>query len=171
MFAFNLIVTYSFGFLGARREAYKVLTLLGDETPVIRRTNVKVIIGVLTSLDPHKFSTNLIQIATEKPNIFYFTQRWIPIDLWTFSDIPSMKEGVKKVAILNPLDSWMMVVEKRKYKDKHSDEIVKELADVIIGKVDLKNPERILRIDILGPFAGISLLRPDEIFSALRLFS
>ncbi len=171
MFEFKLLVTYSYDFLGARREIARILALLGDDFPTIRRTIVKGVVGVLTSLDTHQLSTKLQKIAVDNPKEFYFTQRWIPIDLWTSSEIPSMKEGVKKIAKIDANERWMMVVEKRRYEIHHTTEIIKELAEVVIGKVDLQNPEKILRIDILGPYAGISMLRPREIFSALRSYS
>ena len=168
MFEFNLLVTYAYDFLRARREIIRILSLLGDEAPTIRRALVKGIIGVITSLSVHKLSSELQRIANDNPNEFYFTQRWIPIDLWTTSDIPSMGVGVKKVARMGAGERWMMVVEKRRYESHHTPEIIKELAELIEAKVDLRKPDKILRIDILGPYAGISLLRPDEIFSALR---
>ena len=171
MLEFKLLVTYSYGFLEARTEIARVLALLGDDFPTIRRTIVKGVVGVLTSLDTHQLSTKLQKIAVDDPKEFYFTERWIPIELWTSSEIPSMKEGVKKIAKIDANERWMMVVEKRRYKIHHTAEIIKELAEVVIGKVDLQNPEKILRIDILGPYAGISVLRPGEIFSALISYS
>jgi tRNA(Ser,Leu) C12 N-acetylase TAN1 len=168
MFEFNLLVTYAYDFLGARREIARILALLGDEAPTIRRTLVKGIIGVITSLDVHELSKELRRIASGNPKDFWFTQRWIPIDLWTASDIPSMREGVRRVAKIGAEERWMMVVEKRRYETHHTPEIIKELAELVEAKVDLKKPDRILRVDILGPYAGISLLRPGEVFSALR---
>jgi len=82
-----------------------------------------------------------------------------------------MKEGVKRVAKIEKDEHWMMVVEKRRYEMHHTVDIIKSLAEGIEGLVDLKKPERILRIDILGPYAGISLLKPEEIFSSVRSLS
>ena len=73
-----------------------------------------------------------------------------------------------KTAKIGANERWMMVVEKRRYEGLSTAEIIKELAEVIEGKVDLRKPEKIIRIDILGPYAGISLLRPGEIFSSVR---
>jgi tRNA(Ser,Leu) C12 N-acetylase TAN1 len=168
MFQFNLLVTYSYDFLGARREIRKALKSLGDDSALVRRTLVKGIIGVVTSLDSHEIATNLRKLAVEDPHDFYYTQRWIPIDIWTSSDIPNMKEGVKKAAKIGTNERWMMVVEKRRYETHHTAEIIRDLAEGIEGLVDLKNPEKILRIDILGPYAGISQLRPEDIFSSVR---
>ena len=168
MFEFNLLVTYAYDFLGAKREVAKILSLLGDENPKVRRTLVKGVIGVITSLDVHRLSPELQKLAADDPKEFYFTQRWIPVDLWTLSDIPSMMEGVKKAAKIGSEERWMMVVEKRRYEAHTTPEIIKALAEAVEARVDLRNPDRIVRIDILGPFAGISLLRPGEIFSSIR---
>ena len=171
MFEFNLLVTYLYDFLGTRREIRRTLSSLGDDSALIRRTLIKGIVGVTTSLDNHELATNLRILAAEKPHEFYHTQRWIPVDVWTPSDIPSMKEGVKRVAKIEKDEHWMMVVEKRRYETHHTADIIKALAEGIEGLVDLKNPERILRIDILGPYAGMSLLKPEEIFSSVRSLS
>jgi tRNA acetyltransferase TAN1 len=61
-----------------------------------------------------------------------------------------------------------MTVEKRRYSQHHKIEIIRELADLIDEKVDLENPEKILRVDIIGRYAGISVLRPQDIFSVSK---
>ena len=168
MIEFNLLVTYSYDFLGARREIGKTLTALGDPSATIRRTIIKGIVGVVTSLNPHELWKSLQNVVCERPNEFWYTQRWIPVDLWTTSDIQSMKQGVLKVARIGLGERWMMVVEKRRYEALDTPSIIRQLAEVIDAKVDLSYPDLIIRVDILGPFAGIGLLHPGEVFSALR---
>ena len=90
------------------------------------------------------------------------------MDIWTLSDIQSMKHGIRKIARIGPGERWMMVVEKRRYAAQETPDIIKELAETIDAKVDLSNPDFIVRVDILGPFAGIGLLHPGEVFSALK---
>jgi tRNA(Ser,Leu) C12 N-acetylase TAN1 len=46
--------------------------------------------------------------------------------------------------------------------------IVEALAAGIDRKVDLDHPDRIVRIDVVGPRTAISVLRPDEVFSTGR---
>ena len=62
-----------------------------------------------------------------------------------------------------------MTIEKRRYTQRHKTEIIKEIAELINQKVDLKNPDKILGIDVIGKYAGISLLKPKEIFSTSKL--
>jgi len=170
MFLYNLLVSFDYGFMATRREVFESLAALGDERPTVRRTIIRGLIGVKTSLDPHDVVRKLRQMQDENQTVLRFTHRWIPIDLWTDSDLASMKEGIKKLSDIAPHERWKMVVEKRRYPTHHTDEIIRELAQLIDAKVDLKKPEKIVRINILGGFAGISLLRPGEVFSSIRRF-
>jgi len=94
----------------------------------------------------------------------------VPVDLWTNSDIESLKTAVAQVKDkIEHGERWRMTVEKRRYTFYHKIDIIKALAELIDEKVDLKNPDKILRIDIIGKYAGISVLSPQEIFSATKL--
>ncbi len=61
-----------------------------------------------------------------------------------------------------------MKVKKRRYNLYHSIEIIEELAELIDEKVDLGNPDKILRVEIIGKNAGLSVLKPGEIFSTQK---
>ena len=54
-----------------------------------------------------------------------------------------------------------MKVHKRRYTLHHSIEIIHELAELIDEKVDLENPDKIVRIDVLENNAGISVGPPS----------
>lgn len=90
----------------------------------------------------------------------------MPVEVWTYSDLDSMKTAVKQLRIrIREGERWRMTMEKRRYTKYHKDEIVRELAELINEKVDLKNPDKILRIDIIGKYTGISVLEPKDMFS------
>jgi tRNA(Ser,Leu) C12 N-acetylase TAN1 len=44
-------------------------------------------------------------------------------------------------------------------------EIIEPLAELIDEKVDLRNPDKIVRIEILGNAAAVSVLKPEDVFS------
>ena len=48
-----------------------------------------------------------------------------------------------------------------------SSEIIAKVASEIDNKVDLENPDWIVLVEIIGKLVGISVLRPDEIFSSV----
>jgi len=170
MYDFNLLVSCSWGVYGkAKREILYILTTLGDESPIVERTIAKGIIGVKTKLDSREVVGGLRKLFNEDPFVFEYTLKWVPVDFWTFSDIDSMKEGVRKLRNrIQAGEKWRMIVEKRRYTLHHKIEIIKELADLIEEKVDLENPEKILRVDIIGRYAGMSVLMPQEVFSVAK---
>jgi tRNA acetyltransferase TAN1 len=171
MYEFNLLVSCPWSLFGrARREIADILKLLGDEHPVIERTVARGIIGVKTRLDSREVIQGLQKMFSKDPLSFQYTLKWVPTDLWTYSDMNSMKEAVMNVRDrVRAGERWRMTIEKRRYTLYHKIDIIKELAELIDEKVDLKNPNKILRIDIIGKYAAISVLSPKEIFSTIRL--
>ncbi len=56
-----------------------------------------------------------------------------------------------------------MDIAKRCYEKYHTTELIMKLTEVVDRpKVDLKNPDKIIRVDIIGNDAAISLLNKDE---------
>jgi len=172
MYDLNILVSYPWGASKkAKNEILHFLEGLGEEKPFIRRTIAEGIIGVKTCLSPLEVIHNLQAIFDENPTLFQYTLKWVPVELWTNSDIDSMKTAVKQLRDkIHKGEKWRMTVEKRRFTKYHKDEIIRELAELIDEKVDLENPDKILRLDIIGKFAGISVLEPKDVFSvAVRL--
>jgi tRNA acetyltransferase TAN1 len=167
MYDFNILVSYSWGeHRKTQKEIMHFLERLGEEKPFIRRTIAEGIIGVKTCLNPREVIHALQTIFNEESKLFQHTLKWVPVEVWTYSDLDSMKTAVKQLRNrIREGERWRMTVEKRRYTKYHKDEIVRELAELINEKVDLKNPDKILRIDIIGKYAGISVLEPKDIFS------
>jgi tRNA acetyltransferase TAN1 len=171
VYEFNLLVSCPWTMTGrARREIAHILRMLGDEHPIIERTIARGIIGVKTSLDSREVAKNLQKLLSKDPLLFQYTLKWVPTDFWTRSDMNSMKEAVMNIRdkILKG-ERWRMTVEKRRYTLYHKIDIIKELAQLIHEKVDLKNPDKILRIDIIGKYAAVSVLSSKEIFTTTRV--
>jgi tRNA acetyltransferase TAN1 len=150
----------------AKKEIAYILGLLSDEKPVIRSTVARGIIGVKTQLDSRTVIQGLRTLFNGDPLIFRYTLKWMPVDSWVCSDINSLKEAVAKIR--NKIEAgehWRMTVEKRRYTLYHKIDIIGELAQLINEKVNLENPDKIVRIDIIGKYAGVSVLTPEGIFS------
>lgn len=170
MYDFNLLVSCSWRAYGkAKRETVHILAMLGDESPFVKRTIAEGIIGVKTKLNSREVVHELRKLFNEDPSVFQYTLKWVPVDLWTFSDMGSMKEGVRQLRNrIHAGERWRMIVEKRRYNQYHKIEIIRELADLIDEKVDLENPEKIFRVDITGRYAGMTVAKPTDIFSARK---
>jgi len=167
MYDYGLLVSYGEGLYSrGRSEALTLLKELSDPEPKVRRTLAKGIMGVRTSLDPFEVVHELRKLYGEKPGLFGFCLKWVPVERWTFSDMESMRTAVEELRgrILEG-ERWRMTVEKRRYTLLHKSEIIKELAELIDRRVDLENYDKELRIDILGKYAGFSVLRRGDIFA------
>jgi len=173
MYDFNMLVSYPWSqYTNAKKEIQNILKKLGEEKPFITRTIAKGIIGVKTCQNPREIVHALQKMFNEDSTIFQYTLKWVPIELWTYSDLDSMKKTVEQLKTqIHPGEKWRITLEKRRFTKYHKIEIIKSVAELIDEKVDLKNPEKILRIDIIGKYAGISVLKPNDIFSTLQLSS
>jgi len=171
MYDFNILVSCPWTMIWkAKREIADILKLLGDEKPIIKPTVARGIIGVKTRLDSKEVVQGLQKLFIKDPMAFQYTLKWVPTDFWTYSDMNSMKEAVMNIKEkIHEGERWRMTVEKRRYTRYHKIEIIKELAELIQEKVDLKNPHKIVRIDIIGKYAAVSVLSPNEIFSTTKL--
>lgn len=171
MYDFNMLVSCPWAMSGlAIREVTRLLTILGDNEPVVKRTTARGIIGVKTRLDARMVVRELGSILRDDPTAFQYTLKWVPVDLWVNSDLESMREAVLKLRDqIKPGERWRMTVEKRRYTLHHKIDIINELAELVDEKVDLKNPDKIVRIDIIGKNAGVSVLSPQQVFSTTRL--
>jgi tRNA acetyltransferase TAN1 len=173
MFNYNFLVSCSWGdYRRAREEIIHTLRMLGDESPFVRRTVAQGIVGVRTRLDPRGVVQDLRRLFDGDRLLLQYTLKWIPVDLWTRSDMESMKKGVLELRKeIHAGEGWRMTVEKRRSTRYHKREIIAELAELIDEKVDLKNPRKILRVDIVGRYAGISALKPQDVFSVAKPFA
>ena len=169
-YSYNLLISYclpNHSFYPVRQEIRCILAMLGDKNPLVKRTIARGIAGVNSVVDCRQLIKGLYEIYNKDSNIFTNTIKWIPIDYWVKSDLGSMTNCLSSIAKDNIKkgEKWMMVVEKRRYSKYHKADIIKHLADLIDEKVDLKNPDKIVRIEIIGNNAGMSVIRPNEIFS------
>jgi len=171
MYDFNLLVSYPRAMpKAAEYEIICLLNALGDEKPIAKPTMARGIIGVKTKLDARIVIQELRALLSREPSAMRYALKWVPIDLWVDSDIESMREAVAKLqSRIKPGERWRMTVEKRRYTLYHTIDIINDLAQLIDKKVDLEKPDKILRVDIIGKYAGVSVLSPREIFSKKEL--
>lgn len=172
MYDFNLLVSCAWGaYERARREILQILRKLGDEEPLVKRTAARGIIGVRTTINSREVIQRLRILFDRDPFQIQHTLKWAPVDLWTSSKLDSMKEGITELRNkIHSGERWRMTMEKRRYTRFHKIEIIRELADLIDEEVDLENPDKILRIEIIGKYAGLSVLAPQDIFSVAKTY-
>jgi tRNA acetyltransferase TAN1 len=167
LYDFNLLVSYGWGsWHSARHEVLSLLGTFGDARPDIGRTLARGVAGVRTSLNNRQVIRSLAEAFQFDPSLVRYTLKWTPIDLWCEATMGSMKKSLASLKdSIGPNETWMMHIEKRRFTALHKAEMIKELADLIDSKVDLEDPDKIVWIELLGNQAGMSVVRPKEIFS------
>jgi tRNA(Ser,Leu) C12 N-acetylase TAN1 len=167
LYDYDLLASSEWGSLAkAKGELRRQLRSLGDSSPVIERTVARGILGVRTSLDPRKVVADFNERVVENPNAINYVLKLRPVDLWTAPTIADLKLAVSSLKDhIRPGERWGMAVELRRFTTLHKLEIIEPLAELIDEKVDLRNPDKTVRIEILGNAAAVSLLKPEDVFS------
>lgn len=168
MHDFNLIVTSSrFREEEACDEILDLLDSFGDQDAEAELTEIKGIILARTALDPLTVVEGLKKLASEEPWEIRYVMRVVPVE----RVMPAELEDIQGVALdlsarIGPEDSFRVTVEKR-HSALHSMEIIEYVAGAVKRKVNLKDPDWIVLVEIVGKDAGVSVVRKDRVFSSV----
>ncbi|NIR31119.1 MAG: hypothetical protein GWN84_17755 [Gammaproteobacteria bacterium] len=163
----DLLVSHPWGrFSLARRETIGVLKRFGDPEPKVERTSVAGIAVAHTTLNNREVIRKCRELSKKEP-AFEFAVKWVPADYWSETSLEAIRQVIdeKIREHITKDETWAMRVKKRRWQQYHTLEIIEYLAADIERKVDLRHPDKIVRVDVLGNKTAISLLKPDETFS------
>lgn len=164
----NLIVTYDPAHAGKAGEEVKSHLESQNEKPEFLKSDVDGLFLVKTKKNPKELTKSLNTKKNAKN--FSYTYHWIPVDKWTTSKIEDMKKVMKELdSKMDPKESWKLDLGKRHYEAKTTDLILKLTENIDKPKVDLKNPKKIVKVEIIGKKAGISLLDASELLDVPKL--
>jgi tRNA acetyltransferase TAN1 len=169
----DLLVSYPWSSYGqAVHEIVRVLGRFGDPQPRVEKSEVPGICAVHSSLDNREVIARCKELFRSEP-AFRFAVKWVPVDHWCETSLDAIKQMIdeKLAPRIGVQETWGMKVEKRGWREHHTAEIVEHLSADIDRKVDLRRPDKLVRVDILGSRTALSLLQPGEIFSARALWS
>lgn len=161
-------MSYPRGCYGAaRRQIGRILARLDDAQPRIEKSGVPGIFVVRSSLDNRHVVAQCAALCHAEPDAFRFAIKWVPVDYWCERSLDAIERLVKDEVAprIGAQDTWAMLVEKRGWTEYHTAQIIRRLAEAIDRPVRLKNPDKLVRIDILGAAVAVSLLRQGETFS------
>ena len=167
---FNLLVSFNPSHAGmAETELNEVLSKIGEK-PKITLTSAEGLFKVAVS-DARKVVGRLRNLCQADPNMFVATHHYTPIDTWCKSEVTQMQKCVKSAAsAISQSDRWKMQLAKRHWKKLDGTELIIKLTEVIDREhVDLKNPQKIVQVEIIERDAGISLLAPEDILDVEKV--
>jgi tRNA acetyltransferase TAN1 len=147
---------------------YMLKEELGDVQSQTAKTKIRGLIVGKTSLDPVEVVGKFRNILTERPYEFRYALRIVPIQIVVLTDLSEIKKSAQELASkIGENQSFRVTVEKR-FTEFHSKDIIEAAAGDLNRRVDLKNPDWILQIEILGRLTGISLLKPNDVLAVVK---
>lgn len=163
----NLVVTYDPAHAGkAREEVNAVLDILKAKATFLE-SDVEGLF-LLTVKSPKEITKKLNTKSNAKK--FNCTFHWVPIDKWCSSKLEDMQKAMKEIdARMDEKESWKMDLSKRRYEAETPKLIMKLTENISKPKVDLKNPQKIVKVEIIGKKAGIALLDKSELLDVPKL--
>ena len=160
----NLLVTFDPTHdVKAKEEVEGLLGIIKDKPKFLKSKIAGLFLLVVK--DSRKAVKALRDAAKADPDQFAFTYHWVPVDEWISSDLKALKKKMKEFnKKIDPEKTWKLSVAKRNYEEHKTPELILALTEEIDKpKVDLKNPQQILKVEIIGKEAGVALLDAHEI--------
>lgn len=162
----NLLVTYNPSHPGKAEKEVRALLddfgefeLLDSKTPGVFLLHVKDVMHAVEKL------------RHMPADSFENTYKWVPIETWVKTDVDEMGKVLKSYnGKIGQDESWKLMLFKRLYDDHTTTELIKLLTDNIDREnVDLKNPEKLVVVEIVGEKTGLSLLSKNEYLDTQKL--
>ena len=166
---FNLLVTtFRYRESDAFDEVFQLLDILGDKDPSIEILSVSGIILVDTCLDPFQVVENCREMVRNEPWKFRYVLRIIPLEKNCKAVLTEIHSVVDQLCgKMDVHETFMVMIEKRHSK-LHSNDIISAVTSKLDMKVSLDDPSWIILVQIVNRVAGISILRPNQIFSSVK---
>jgi tRNA acetyltransferase TAN1 len=166
----NLLVTYDPAHAGSARSEVQALLEQAGEKAEFLESNVEGLFLLQTGKNPTEVTKELRDAVEEDPEKCKYTFRWIPIEKWCKSSMDDMTRAVKEInSQMNDEDSWKLDLGKRHHEGKTTELIMKLTENINHPKVDLKNPQKIVKIEIIGDRAGVALLDRSELLDIPKM--
>ncbi|KON27856.1 hypothetical protein AC481_03595 [miscellaneous Crenarchaeota group archaeon SMTZ-80] len=149
-------------------ELWYLLCDIGDKTARIDVTNISGLIVAKTSLNPIEVVDQLRKMIREKPWEFKYILKIVPIQRIISTSIEDIKQTALNVAEEINNDQKYKISIRKRSTNISSINLIEKIAPEINNKVNLKNPDLILLIEIIGDVTGMSLIKPSSILSIER---
>lgn len=152
----------------AAAEINALLAEAGDERPDVSYTGVSGLLTCRTSLDALEAIERIRKMVEEDPWKVRYVLRLIPIEKVVNTDLEEIRKAAIELASrISEGETYRITVEKRR-SSMHSMDIISAVAPLIERKVSLEKQDWIVLIEVVGKETGISVIRPNSIFSAFK---
>ena len=168
---FNLLVsTPRYNEIEAKAELWFTLLICGDTYPIISGIPFPGLITALTNLELKNVISDIKKIMEKNPNFFQFILKIIPINFICETDIKTINYLIQEnyENYIDEEDTFRITLKRRHHEKIERSKFIEKIAKDINNKVNLENPDKIIRIEILGSICGISFLDKNDIIKVKK---
>ncbi len=141
----NLIVsTFRHREEDAKYELDEILRDFGDPSPECFLSKISGIVFAYSTIDPLEVILKLRNLVRDEPWKIHYILRVLPLEI----------------------ESFRITIEKR-HTSMSTSAILTNVASRFTNKVSLDRPDWIILIEIVGDVVGVSILKPNQLFSSV----
>jgi tRNA acetyltransferase TAN1 len=145
----------------------EIFDVLGDPFAEVQLTSVSGLLSCLTHIDLFTLGGMLIELLKEEPWRFRYVLRILPIEKVTKAEVDIIRKSTRKISKrIPPSQTFRITVEKRHNSMKSTD-LIRAIASDIERKVNLSNPDWIVLVEVIQNVAGLSVIKPHQVFSSV----
>ncbi|HEV8361497.1 MAG TPA: hypothetical protein VGR28_13690 [Candidatus Thermoplasmatota archaeon] len=160
----NLLITHDAPHReAARRNADAVLEAL-ESGARFAPAAPEGVFEVVASRDRRRLLEEARGLCGRDPRRFAHTHHWRPVDAWVPSNLPDMVQAVRELAPrISSRDVWKLSADIHGASPLRLHDLVRPLTDPVQGgRVQMHDPDKELRVDVLGPWAALAVLARGE---------
>lgn len=167
----NLLITYDPSHVKKAEDEAKALLKAAGEDAKFIESKVEGVFLLRTKKDPKELARQLRKAGKADPTQFSATYHWVPIETWVKTDVKAIGKVLQDFdKKMDPAKSWKLDLAKRHYDKASVTDLILKLTEFIDKpKVDLKNPQVVISVEILGDKTGLALLNADELIETSKL--
>lgn len=149
----------------AVRETRRLLAQVGEPDALVHPCQVPGNLKVMTEGDPHEAQAAIAKLASAEPDRFRCTSHWAVADQWVASELEAIRHAVAGYQHrIGASDSWRVAVRHHK-TPLRSQEVIDAVAPLLSqSPVDLEDPAKEVRIEVLGDETAVGLMDRHEMF-------
>ena len=124
--------------------------------------------GNIVNHEPIQAVNMIRNFVIDKHFPLHYLLKFVPIETVMKTDFDEIEKYIlNRLQEIDESESFKIVVNKRRISLEKLD-IIKTLAKNIQRTVDLENPVKIIHLETIGKYTGISFLKKNDIYNAIN---
>ena len=150
----------------AAGEACRMLEGAGLARPSVSMPAMPGIVVLRVGSDPVEAVAAMARSVSDEPWAARYVQRAIPVQAEVPASVPDIAAAA--VRLWGGSDAPYRVTVEKRHTQLSARAIISEIAGALGGRVSLDSPELVVLVQIIGPDAGVSVIRPGDILRTAR---